>query len=368
MNLLQRFFFSLLLVSSSFTAQTIEIREGVLRTPDDRFEDLEDFPYEPNYIMIDNLRIHYLDEGPKDAEPIVLFHGEPTWSYLFRKMIPVFKDAGYRVVVPDMVGFGRSDKFESKSNYSYEHHIEMMKQFIERLNLKNATHFGQDWGGLVGLRVVAEMPDRFDRVVVSNTGMVAAEGIRGWVTQRMIELAVWWNGPISFDELKEQAYVALNNENSSESEGISMFTKWIAHSYYSEDMDIVGIIETFGRLKLTDGEKKAYEAPFPDGRYKAGAHVWPYLIPTQLQENEKYWKEIYEKWNKPFLVAFGGEEKITIRMKEDFVNRIPNPEIITLKGVGHFVQEEVGAELAEIIVDFIQGKKVNDLTVLTVNK
>ena len=116
MNLIQRFFFSLLLVSSSFTAQTIEIREGVLRTPDDRFEDLEDFPYEPNYIVIDNLRIHYLDEGPKDAEPIVLFHGEPTWSYLFRKMIPVFKDAGYRVVVPDMVGFGRSDKFESKSN------------------------------------------------------------------------------------------------------------------------------------------------------------------------------------------------------------------------------------------------------------
>ena len=120
MNLIQRFFFSLLLVSSSFTAQTIEIREGVLRTPDDRFEDLEDFPYEPNYIVIDNLRIHYLDEGPKNAEPIVLFHGEPTWSYLFRKMIPVFKDAGYRVVVPDMVGFGRSDKFESKSNYSYE--------------------------------------------------------------------------------------------------------------------------------------------------------------------------------------------------------------------------------------------------------
>ena len=132
MNLIQRFFFSLLLISSSFTAQTIEIREGVLRTPDDRFEDLEDFPYEPNYIVIDNLRIHYLDEGPKNADPIVLFHGEPTWSYLFRKMIPVFKDAGYRVVVPDMVGFGRSDKFESKNNYSYEHHIEMMKQFIER--------------------------------------------------------------------------------------------------------------------------------------------------------------------------------------------------------------------------------------------
>ena len=150
----------------------------------------------------------------------------------------------------------------------------------------------------------------------------------------MIELAVWWNGPISFDELKEQAYVALNNENSSEIEGISMFTKWIAHSYYSEDMDIVGIIETFGRLKLTDGERKLTKLP-DDGRYKAGAHVWPYLIPTQLQENEKYWKEIYEKWNKPFLVAFGGE-KITIRMKEDFVNRIPNPGNHNFEGSGTF--------------------------------
>ena len=127
MNLIQRFFFSLLLVSSSFTAQTIEIREGVLRTPDDRFEDLEDFPYEPNYIMIDNLRIHYLDEGPKDAEPIVLFHGEPTWSYLFRKMIPILAESGHRVIVPDMVGFGKSDKFESKYDYSYKHHIDVMR-------------------------------------------------------------------------------------------------------------------------------------------------------------------------------------------------------------------------------------------------
>ena len=176
-----------------------------------------------------------------------------------------------------------------------------------------------------------------------------------------MELAVWWNGPITFEELKTAAKDALNSENSSTSDGVSMFTKWIAHSYYSEDMDIVGIIETFGRLELSDGEKRAYEAPYPSGKYKAGAHVWPYLIPTQLKENEKYWQEVYEKWDKPFLVAFGGEERITIRMKDDFVNRIPNPTIITLGGAGHFVQEEVGPELAQIIIDFIKGKEVNDL-------
>ena len=338
-----------------------EIKEGFLRTPDDRFENLEDYPFKPNYMVVDGLRIHYLDEGPKDADPIILFHGEPTWSYLFRKMIPVLSKAGYRVVVPDMVGFGKSDKLESKHDYSYAHHVEVMKKLVERLDLANATHFGQDWGGLVGLRVVAEMPDRFSHVVVSNTGMVAGEGIRAWLTQRMIELTVWWNGPITFEELKIAARDALNSENPSASEGISMFTKWIAHSYYSEDMDIVGIIENFGGLTLSEGEKRAYEAPYPSGKYKAGAHVWPYLIPTQLQENEKYWKEIYEKWDKPFLVAFGGEERITIRMKDDFLNRIPNPTVITLGGAGHFVQEEVGPELAQIMIDFIKGQEVSDL-------
>ena len=347
-------FFSILSFSN-------EVKEGVLRTPDDRFENLENYPFKPNYMMIDGLRIHYLDEGPSNADPIILFHGEPTWSYLFRKMVPVLTEAGYRVVVPDMVGFGKSDKFESKYDYSYKHHVEVMKELVERLDLRNATNFGQDWGGLVGLRVVAEMPDRFSQVIVSNTGMVAGEGIRAWLTQRLMELTVWWNGPITFEELKTAAQEALNSESPSNGDGISMFTKWIAHSYYSENMDIVGIIETFGGLNLSEGEKRAYEAPYPSGKYKAGAHVWPYLIPTQLNENEKYWKEVYEKWDKPFLVAFGGEERITIRMKDDFLNRIPKPTVITLGGAGHFVQEEVGPELAQIMINFIEGEEVNDL-------
>jgi len=338
-----------------------EIAPGVLRTPDDRFENLQDYPFEANYMQVNGLRIHYLDEGPKDADPIILFHGEPTWSYLFRKMIPVFTAAGHRVIVPDMVGFGKSDKFISKNDYSYKHHVDVMKELVIRLDLKNATHFGQDWGGLVGLRVVAELPDRFSRVVVSNTGMAARDGFSAWLYKNMVKLVVWWHGDISFEELKTIAQETLDPGNPTGNQGFAMFSKWMAHSYYAEDMDVVGIIETFGRIRLTDEEKRAYEAPYPTGEYKAGAHVWPYLIPEQLQENERYWVDVYEKWDKPFLVAFGGEERITLRLKDDFVNRIPSPTVITLEGAGHFVQEEVGPELAQIINDFIEGKEVTDL-------
>lgn len=355
------FFLILVFLFDSAFTQTQDIKNdydilpGVLRTPDNRFENLTDYPFEPNYMFIDGLRIHYLDEGPKDADPIILFHGEPAWSYLFRKMIPVLTDAGHRVIVPDMVGFGKSDKFISKHDYSYKHHIDLMKELVIRLDLKEVTHFGQDWGGLVGLRVVAELPDRFARVVVSNTGMVARAGFSGWLFENIVKLVVWWHGPITFEELQLARDKVLKSNNPSPLEGAIMFSKWIAYSYYSEDMDIIGIIESFGGLSLSEGEKKAYEAPYPSGKYKAGPHVWPYLIPTELSENEQYWIDVYEKWEKPFLVAFGENERITIGMKDDFLERIPNPTVITLKGASHFVQEEVGPELAKIIDDFIKN-------------
>ena len=360
MKLLSHISIFLIISLTSFNLFSYEVKKGVLRTPDERFQNLKDYPYEPNYMMIDGLRIHYLDEGPKDADPIFLLHGEPAWSYLFRKMIPTLTAQGHRVIVPDCVGFGKSDKFISKYDYSYKHHVEVMKELVQKLNLKNVTFFGQDWGGLVGLRVVAELPDRFSHVVVSNTGMVARSGLTAWLFEKFIQLRVWWIGPISFDELMEAAAEALNG-NPSTSAGISMFTKWMAYSYYAEDMDIVGIIRNFGNIDLSEEEAYAYEAPYPSGLYKAGAHVWPYLIPTQLTENEQLWKDVYEKWDKPFLVAFGEKERITLPMKDDFLNRIPNPTVITLGGASHFVQEEVGPELAQIISDFINGKPVKDL-------
>ena len=361
MKLLSHISIFLIISLMSLNLLSYEIKNGVLRTPDERFQNLKDYPYQPNYMMIDGLRIHYLDEGPKNADPIFLLHGEPAWSYLFRKMIPILTAQGHRVIVPDCVGFGKSDKFISKFDYSYKHHVDVMKELVERLNLKNTTFFGQDWGGLVGLRVVAELPDRFSHVVVSNTGMPARSGLSAWIFEKLVQLRVWWIGPITFEELMSKAEGALTIENPSPSLGVSMFSNWIAYSYYAKDMNIAGIIENFGRLDLSEAEAYAYEAPYPSGKYKAGAHVWPYLIPTQLTENEKLWQEVFEKWDKPFLVAFGENERITLAMKDVFLERIPNPTVITLGGASHFVQEEVGPELAQIISDFVRGKPVSDL-------
>ncbi len=348
-----------LLLSFIFVSSYVyleEVKPGVLRTPDERFNDLKDYQFEPKYITIDGLRVHYLDEGPSNGKPIFLLHGLPTWSYLFRTMIPVFTDAGHRVIVPDLVGFGKSDKFISKHDYSYEFHINVMKNLVEELDLNNATFFGQDWGGMIGLRVVAEMPERFDSVVVSNTGMIARSGLAATLTEYFLKFMIWLNGPVTFEELKEAADKALTLKEPSTIDGMRMFSMWMAHSYYSEDLDVAGIITTFGRLDLTQDEIHAYEAPYPSGQYKAGAHILASLIPTQLQENERYWVDVYEKWDKPFLVAFGGDERITIRMKDDFINRIPNPTVITVDGAGHFIQEEAGEELAEIINNFIASK------------
>ena len=210
-----------------------EIKEGVLRTPDERFENLKDYPFKPNYMMIDGLRIHYLDEGPRDADPIFLLHGEPAWSYLFRKMIPLLTTQGHRVIVPDCVGFGKSDKFLSKYDYSYKHHVDVMKELVQRLDLKNTTFFGQDWGGLVGLRVVGELPDRFSHVVVSNTGLVARSGVTAWLFEKFVQFRVWWIGPITFEELMDKAKEALTVENPSPTTGISMFSNWICLLYTS---------------------------------------------------------------------------------------------------------------------------------------
>ena len=146
MKLLSHISIFLIISLTSFNLFSYEVKNGVLRTPDERFQNLKDYPYEPNYMMIDGLRIHYLDEGPKDADPIFLLHGEPAWSYLFRKMIPTLTAQGHRVIVPDCVGFGKSDKFISKYDYSYKHHVEVMKELVQKLNLKNVTFFGQDWG------------------------------------------------------------------------------------------------------------------------------------------------------------------------------------------------------------------------------
>lgn len=173
-------------------------------------------------MQIGKYRIHYVDEGPADAAPILLIHGEPTWSYLFRKMIPVLTAAGHRVIAPDLVGFGKSDKPINRADYSHQMQVEVMSALVTRLDLREVTYFGQDWGGLIGLRVVAADPDRFARVVVSNTGLPAATGFTGWIGYTLFKLAVWWEGAVSFEELQQEL----------------TFARWVAYSYHVDDLPI----------------------------------------------------------------------------------------------------------------------------------
>ena len=318
-----------------------EIQEGVLRTPDDRFKTLSGYDFKPNYMMINDLRMHYVDEGPKESNSVLLLHGEPSWSYLYRKMIPPLRDAGHRVIAPDLIGFGRSDKFKDKKRYSYQFQVDMMVDFVKQLELTNITLFVQDWGGLIGLRVVAEEPDRFDRIIVSNTGLPDAEGLMGYLGNILFRLKVWSEGKVSLDESWDD---------------ISL-TRWVAYSRQTTDFPIGKIVQKATIRELTSDVISGYEAPFPNDDYKAAARVMPSLIPTQLRKNNQVWKQVYNKWEKPLLIAFSDGDPITRGGDVIFRKRVPGAkkqQHVTIKDAGHFVQEDKGEELAEVIINFIE--------------
>lgn len=298
----------------------------ILRTPDDRFSNLPDYPFTPHYLNIPDseggkLRIHYVDEGPKDAAPVLLMHGEPSWSYLYRKMIPVIVNAGYRVIAPDLIGFGRSDKPAHRNDYTYQRHVDWMKSWLTALDLNNITLVCQDWGGLIGLRLVADDPGRFARVVTANTGFPFGSG----------------NIP---DALKQWRQLSLE---------MPVF-----------DIDMVMKMGT--AKPVSDDILAAYNAPFPDESYKEGARIFPSLIPVTPDDpaahaNRKAW-EVLCAFKKPFLTAFSDKDPITKGGDAQFKNKIPGakgqPHTI-IKDGGHFLQEDCGEEFAKVIIDFIKS-------------
>lgn len=314
---------------------------GALRTPDERFANLPGYNFEPNYVVIRDLRLHYVDEGPADAAQILLLHGEPSWSYLYRKMIPILLRGGHRVISPDLVGFGRSDKLPRKKDYSHQMHVDIMTAFIRQLNLSEITLFAQDWGGLIGLRVVAQEPDRFARIVVGNTGLPDAGGFLGYVGPILFKLKVWLQGKISMDDLRQE---------------LTLF-RWVAYSRTAQDFPIGEIVQHATTSNLPPEVMAAYDAPFPDDRYKAGARIMPTLIPSELIANHKAWKEVLSKWEKPFLTAFSDGDPITRGGEKIFQARVPGAKgqsHVTIKGAGHFLQEDKGQELAQVVLDFIE--------------
>lgn len=291
----------------------------ILRTPDERFADLPDFPFAPHYVDVAGIRMHYLDEGPRDAEVVLLLHGEPSWSYLYRTMIPVLTGAGLRAVAIDLVGFGRSDKPARREDYTYQAHVDWTWAAIEAIGLTGITLVCQDWGGLIGLRLVGEHPDRFARVVAANTALPTG------------------------DQNPGEAFLA-----------------WQRFSQESPDFPVGGIIDGGCVSTLPADVIAAYDAPFPDDSFKAGARQFPTLVPTSPDDpaapaNRAAW-EALRRFEKPFLCAFSDSDPITRGGDAALRKLIPGahgqPEV-TIAGGGHFLQEDNGPELATVVVDFI---------------
>ncbi len=292
----------------------------ILRTPESRFKDIPDYPFAPNFAKFGQAQMHYVDQGGPDSEETVLMlHGEPSWSFLYRKMIPLVSRAGHRVIAPDLIGFGKSDKFTEPEDYTYAMHVESIKVFIENLDLQNITLVCQDWGGLIGLRAAAEMPDRFSRIVAANTFLPTG------------------------DEKVPTAFKA-----------------WLKLSQATPFFPVGKIVKMGCKTKLAREIVKAYDAPFPDKSYKAGARIFPLLVPITpdnpaSEANRNAW-EILKKWEKPVLTAFSDGDPITRGADKVLHKLIPGAKgqpHKTIKGGGHFLQEDKGEEFAAIVNEFI---------------
>ncbi len=292
-----------------------------LRTPDARFENLPGYDFAANYVDIDGMRMHYVDEGPGDGDVVLLLHGEPSWSYLYRHMIPPLATAGLRVIAPDLIGFGKSDKPTRKSDYSYSRHVAWMTAFVESLNLSDITLFCQDWGSLIGLRVAAENEQSFARIALGNGGLPTG------------------------DQAMPRAFLV-----------------WRAFALYSPWFPIGKIIQSGTVTSLDDSVVAAYDAPFPSSRYKAGARAFPKLVPTRPDDpasdaNRAAWK-IFGRWQKPFLTTFSNRDPITRGGEVPWQEIVPgakNQQHVKIRNAGHFLQEDKGSELADVLVKFIRS-------------
>jgi haloalkane dehalogenase len=297
-----------------------------LTTPEHCFEQITDFRYAAHFLQVaDNeggsLELHYVDEGPKDANVVLMLHGEPSWAYLYRKMIDPVVAAGYRVIAPDLIGFGKSDKPTERSDYTYQRHLDWIRQVIIQLNLKDITLVCQDWGGLLGLRLVAEHPDLFSRVLAANT------------------------------------MLPTGDHGANEA-----FLNWQKFSQEVEVFPVAGIIKGATVTPLSPEVLAAYNAPFPDETYKAGVRQFPLLVPTTPDDpaseaNRLAWQTL-QQFDKPFITAFSDSDPVTAGGDKIMQKLIPGCQgqaHKTIKQGGHFLQEDQGKQLAEVLLTFMNA-------------
>lgn len=297
-----------------------------LRTDDKYFEHLPAYDFSPQYISVDDtegaqLRMHYIDEGSRNGQVVLCLHGEPTWCFLYRKMVKVFVEAGFRVIAPDLIGFGRSDKPTHREDYTYQRHVDWVRSLVLQLDLNNLTLFCQDWGGLIGLRIVAEHKERFCRVVAANTGL-----------------------PTGRAPLGEE------------------FLNWRKSSQELPILPIGRLVAGACVARLGDDVIAAYDAPFPEESYKAGARQFPMLVPASpddpASESNRHAWQVLAGFERPWLTIFSDQDPMTRNGEQVFQRRIKGalgqPHLI-IKDAGHFLQEDKGPEVAKLVVDFMNG-------------
>lgn len=308
-------------------------KHGVLRTPDECFANLPDYPFAPNYLDIDHVRMHYLDEGPRQGDVVLLLHGEPSWSFLYRKMIPLLVSAGCRVIAPDLIGFGRSDKLAQQRDYSAQYHLDTLCALLGALDIHDITLVCQDWGGLLGLRLAATHGYRFRAIVAANTMLPGFPLQHTNLNQRF--------GPRNL--------LAT---------GIG-FGAWFLFSQLNPFWRAGQVLQLGTATKLSAKVRAAYDAPYPNRHYMAAARIFPRLVMTEMDENKKAWKQLLE-WDKPFLCAFSDKDPIMSPLALIFQLLIPgaaDQPHCTIGGAGHFLQEDKGEELAAVVSEFVRRSR-----------
>lgn len=327
----------------------------IVRTPDERFEGLKDYPFAPEYVSIDSgdgteLRMHYVDEGEGDV--ILCLHGQPSWSYLYRKMIPILVDAGFRVIAPDLIGFGKSDKPTDRASYTYANHVRWMKSFIENLDLREITLVCQDWGSLIGLRIVAENEERFARVVLANGGLPDGTGIPDEMAPKLHRL---------LESTPALSAIDMGMKLAGPVGDRPPFMYWVKHCDAYPDFHPAEVMKLSLR-HCDEEEARAWAAPFPSAEYMAGARQFPSLVPIipdnpAIPANREAWK-VLGRFDKPFITAFGDSDPVTRGAEKRFIDTVPGAKgqkHTILKGAGHFLQDDVPEALAQVIVDFVRS-------------
>lgn len=324
----------------------------VIRTPDAQFANLKGYEFTPNYHEIKAadgtpLRVHYLDEGPADGEPILCLHGQPSWSYLYRKMIPLLTGAGYRVIAPDLIGFGRSDKLTHMDDYAYQAHVDWMSDWLIGLDLNRLTLMCQDWGGLIGLRLAGKHPDRFKRLVIANTGLPSSKMVSDEVSETLGNL--YKSIPVPDAAMVQEQFA---------SGAPAAFMYWVKYTAECPTFSVRDVFKTLSNIEdeeILDG----YTAPFPNDDYIAGARKFPSLVPMRPEgkpdrlAGDAAWA-VLERANLPVLTAFSDRDPVTKGGEQAFIARLSNVKNVTIKGGGHFLQEDSAAALSTEIITFMR--------------